>query len=123
IEIDPGQRIVVLQKGLLHVFLNEQEDALACLSQLINQEDLSDSLYWFAKGVTNDLNGLDQEAIDCLNAGIELNKVNEPLNLDMQKYIDYIVLKSSRDPDVVVTHREKPQSTASPELGNKFLLT
>lgn len=110
--------LAVLQKGLLHVFLGENEDAQFCLRTLVESADEQKSLYWFAKGITLSLEAKNLQAIDSLTKGIELNQTNEPLNQDMRKLIKSMESLHQTQPDISELSESKFK-----EINNSFLLT
>ncbi|MDF3011978.1 MAG: hypothetical protein K0Q78_182, partial [Cellvibrio sp.] len=109
--------------GLLHIFLGEQNDAKLCLSRLLDIQDENNPVYWFAKGMLISLDSKSQDAIDCLEKGIELNKANAPLNEDMRKYIDALSSSSVEVNDGSLAALGEHSKNKLPEAGNKFLLT
>ncbi len=113
------REMAILQKGLLHVFLAENDDAKLCLSSILQNVDEENPLYWFAHGISLSLDAKYQEAIDSLSKGIKLNHVNEPLNQDMQNYIASL----SRLELGEIDSSGKNSVTKTLEVNNKFLLT
>lgn len=123
IDVEPLKEMVRLQKGLLHIFLGEQEDAQLCLGQLIEIRDETNPIYWFAKGMLVSLDSQRQDAIEYLKKGIQLNKVNEPLNEDMLKFIEALSVFSTDVADITSVELNEHQKNKKPEISNKFLLT
>ena len=85
----PELLVARLQWGLLLMVLNRLDTAQEALSPLL--ELPSDNAYGlFASGLEALINRDITKAITQLNKGIEQNKENEPLNMDIQKIIDDI---------------------------------
>jgi tetratricopeptide (TPR) repeat protein len=120
IDVEPLKEMVRLQKGLLHIFLDEQHEARLCLGQLVEVRNEASFIYWFAQGILVSLDSQNQKAIECLKKGVELNEVNEPLNEDMRKYIEKLSVSS---PDVTATESSEKSKNIRTEISNKFLLT
>lgn len=120
IDVEPLKEMVRLQKGLLHIFLDEQHDARLCLGQLVEVRNEASFIYWFAQGILVSLDSQNQKAIECLKKGVELNEDNEPLNEDMRRYIEKLSVSS---PDVTATESSEKSKNMRTEISNKFLLT
>ncbi len=120
IDVEPLKEMVRLQKSLLHIFLDEQHEARLCLGQLVEVRNEASFIYWFAQGMLVSLDSQNQKAIECLKKGVELNKVNEPLNDDMRKYIERLSVSS---PDVTAKESSEKSQNIRTEISNKFLLT
>lgn len=123
IDVEPLKEMVRLQKGLLHIFLGEKEDAQLCLSRLVEVEDETNPIFWFAKGMLVSLDSRLHDAIEFLKNGIKLNVINDPLNDDMRKFINALSDSSPDLADISLAELTGNPRNTTREISNKFLLT
>jgi tetratricopeptide (TPR) repeat protein len=89
IAIDPALSIARLQLGLLLTTMNDIGKARLIL-QPLQDIDAGDALGRFAAGLVFLFDGRLREARECLEQGIDINRQNPPLNVDMRRLADEI---------------------------------